>query len=788
MHGASSSPIDDPAREYGHRESVYEGRAPHWEGSGVRRVGGCGGGGPWTALDEEEVYSADDRGNFSPVHSSGISLTRLELDMAKPGDLCRSLCCSLRAQFFSERTAVHELLERRHDSLIAKLEAQLGDVVAACKSQQREPPPCPCGALSPLAKGDEVLGFFSMDTLGSVPPEYLRDETSASANNSSLPNGKEKVSSKQPTGPLQAGMPERSICVSSVGLDRVDEEAASQGSVPVEDLGIQTSQLVSEAAGTHSDEPMVKKSTMGRLTMDPGDHDDGTWAYHVNGPLFEAVFTSAIALNTMVMAVRVQYAGLQSGYVIGFPESKDAAIMIWPGAEGVLEVLEMAFGIMFCVELLIKIVALRLQFLLHWWNWFDALLVGFWVVEQMVNIRIGTLSPLFFRLLRMFRLLRILRLVRSVHQFAPLTLMLKALMGSKGALFWSLALILLGQIAAAMLLSQLLEGYILDENGASRETRLRVYSYFGSFTRALVTMFEVTLANWAPACRLVSDNVNEWYALFFLLYKCTVGFAMLSVITGVFLHETFKVAANDDDIMIADKERANVVYIEKLRAFFNEADQSGDGWLTWDEFEAVVSQERVKTYLSALELDVNELEDLFTMLDDGDGRMSCDEFLGGVKRVKGQAKSIDVVRLLYDIQKMAVEVGTLKTEFSAYMRGSTKVSLGVIANRRSITSEEMPAIRRSLEEDWATLSGAPTTPTRRKQSQWPRAQSPGSSNVLTNLRSEDSRGSQFGRNSLTLKGPFKASAVIRYARTSSCPASEASSNRSSFCSEEDKAR
>merc|ERR1719171_1919048 len=100
-----------------------------------------------------------------------------------------------------------------------------------------------------------------------------------------------------------------------------------------------------------------------------------------------------------------------------------------------------------------------------------------------------------------------------------------------------------------MFFAQLLAPYIVDEE-QPLEARKQVFSYFGTFTRATLTMFEVTLANWAPACRLLSNNVSEVYGLVFVLYKLIVGFAVVKVITGVFLHETFKVAQGDDDLMI----------------------------------------------------------------------------------------------------------------------------------------------------------------------------------------------------------------------------------------------
>jgi len=59
-----------------------------------------------------------------------------------------------------------------------------------------------------------------------------------------------------------------------------------------------------------------------------------------------------------------------------------------------------------------------------------------------------------------------------------------------------------------------------------------------------------------------------------------------------------------------------------------------------------VKDELLQTWLSTLEIDTYDLEHLFEMLDNGDGQIDVGEFINGMSRVKGWAKSIDVVKLL----------------------------------------------------------------------------------------------------------------------------------------------
>jgi len=122
-------------------------------------------------------------------------------------------------------------------------------------------------------------------------------------------------------------------------------------------------------------------------------------------------------------------------------------------------------------------------------------------------------------------LTRLLRVVRWVSMLAPLQLIIKAIKASLAVLIWSLVLIVLLIAVLAMIMSSCLSAFVRDVN-EDMDARRKVFQRFGSFTRATVTMFEITLANWGPACWLLTNSVNEWWCIFFVAYKCSIGFAV----------------------------------------------------------------------------------------------------------------------------------------------------------------------------------------------------------------------------------------------------------------------
>merc|ERR1719198_2910248 len=109
-------------------------------------------------------------------------------------------------------------------------------------------------------------------------------------------------------------------------------------------------------------------------------------------------------------------------------------------------------------------------------------------------------------------------------------------------------------------------------------------------------MFEITLGNWKPPCAALVENVSEFWMLFSLAHKFLIGFSVVSVITGVFIQETFKVATTNDEIMIIQRERAMKSHMAKMTALFEHADRSGDGELNLDEFQALLEDEGVRKW------------------------------------------------------------------------------------------------------------------------------------------------------------------------------------------------
>ena len=80
--------------------------------------------------------------------------------------------------------------------------------------------------------------------------------------------------------------------------------------------------------------------------------------------------------------------------------------------------------------------------------------------------------------------------------------------------------------------------------------RLWAWTHYGTFYRAMYTMYEVTLAGcWPSYVRPLLENVSHWYAAFFVIYVAVVVFAVIRVITAIFLKDSMDAVSSDADMI-----------------------------------------------------------------------------------------------------------------------------------------------------------------------------------------------------------------------------------------------
>lgn len=382
----------------------------------------------------------------------------------------------------------------------------------------------------------------------------------------------------------------------------------------------------------------------------------------VNSNSFELGSGLVILLNTFFMALQLQYDGFDAGFDLnfnGYRSSKDT----WPSADTMFYVVNVIFNALFTIELLMRFAVMGRSALYSAWMYFDTFIVSLGLADFVANeVAEGGLGmdPAMIRVARLIRLVRMLKVFKTMTAFDSLFLLIKSIHASFNALVWSFLLLLSVQITTGMFLCQLLNGYIVDKD-ENEEHRQKVFEYFGTFTRTMLTMFEITLANWVPSCRALVEYVGEYYMIFYILYRCMFCFAVLKVIAAVFITETNRVLASDDELTILKSRRERTQYKRKLLNVFNEMDLDGDGMLDFEELKALLADDYMVSWLSTLGFEVHDFQKIFASNDAmGEGlQIDIEGFLDKAGKAKGQAKTIDILGIMQQLTDIQVAVDSL---------------------------------------------------------------------------------------------------------------------------------
>lgn len=186
--------------------------------------------------------------------------------------------------------------------------------------------------------------------------------------------------------------------------------------------------------------------------------------------------------------------------------------------------------------------------------------------------------------------------------------------------------------------------------------------FFGTVPKSMFTLFQVlTLESWAEGVARHVITRDPVMAIPFILFLMIATFGLLNLVVGVIVENTLAAARNNEEKLRKQQERERTRVLGHLRDIFEMADEDGSGTLTIDEFREALRNPDVVNKLKLIDLPVSDAEELFIVLDhDGSGELSVDEFIGGCVRLKGHAKSKDLLAVQISVESLAKRLDVLE--------------------------------------------------------------------------------------------------------------------------------
>lgn len=312
-----------------------------------------------------------------------------------------------------------------------------------------------------------------------------------------------------------------------------------------------------------------------------------------------------------------------------------------------LRVLDFIFCTIFTAELAVRLYVFRLSFFIsrNWkFNIFDLSLVTMQLVEETLEVFSAGDAFGWVSILRVLRIARVLRLVRVVHLFRELRTMIGSIFNSVKSLFWTVLLLFLMIYVVAVCITQIVTFYA-SENPDILAVDSDLHEHFSSIYLAVLSLFGSITGgiDWQSVTKPLLDKIGWPVVFLYSLYICFAVFAMLNVVTGIFVESALQGAKADKDANLATDVRDAFRLEDGMDAVFCK-----------DDLVHYLDDQACLDKLKEMSMTAHEMMELFQLIDvDEAGSIPADEFVYGCLRLHGPPKAIDVATLMYTLQRIS---------------------------------------------------------------------------------------------------------------------------------------
>mmetsp|Transcript_47285 Transcript_47285/g.96300 ORF Transcript_47285/g.96300 Transcript_47285/m.96300 type:complete len:530 (+) Transcript_47285:31-1620(+) len=390
----------------------------------------------------------------------------------------------------------------------------------------------------------------------------------------------------------------------------------------------------------------------------------------VSSWMFESMFAFAIFTNSIFIAVQVEMTANSPGR----PPDR------------VLFFIASVYTLLFTVEFCLRVTAFGPRvFCGEDWCWMllDVCVVFSSLLEFALELQMhqeDSSSNAFsnmrlLRVLRVAKVTRALRIVRVVKFVRSLKSLLFCIGRTLRALAWSLVLLMLIVFVFGLIFTDITSEYLTQtDTVVDPITAGTLRTRFGGLELSMHTLYGSITGGftWVEA-RDAFGEISFVWGILFEGYISFCLFAVLNVMTGVFCHSAIESADKDHEMNLQILATEREKYFRAVKRLFARLDADADGGITATEFEVALQDKTLISVFDALEISVEDAWNLFRTLDsDGDSHVGPQEFIDGCLRLKGPARSIDVVCIKRDLNTLMQKLDTQVEEMTHIKKKITR--------------------------------------------------------------------------------------------------------------------
>eukprot|EP00928_Gymnodinium_smaydae_P031908 TRINITY_DN23264_c0_g2_i1.p1 TRINITY_DN23264_c0_g2~~TRINITY_DN23264_c0_g2_i1.p1 ORF type:complete len:598 (+),score=57.58 TRINITY_DN23264_c0_g2_i1:71-1795(+) len=323
-----------------------------------------------------------------------------------------------------------------------------------------------------------------------------------------------------------------------------------------------------------------------------------------------------------------------------------------------LLIFETMCTVIFTFELLVRVVAEGRQFVScrnrHLkWNMLDTLLVTSGLGEELLEHSWDmTVDTSFVRVVRFLRLIRIMRIVRVMRFFQDLRNMVSGILVSIKPLLWAMVLLTMIAFMFAIFILEMVSTEITAATAMNNvDTVTQLQLHFGGIVTTIYSLYKAITggADWGDQASYLVD-ITPWLGGAFCVYVAFSVICVMNIVTGIFVENSSKLSMKDESTLIMELMESESKWMDEMSSVYDVMRGDSDE-VTKSQFENGMMDFGIQARMKKLGVDADSyaIIGLFDLLDfDRSGSLKFEEFVLGVKMLHGNAKSIDIAKLLYD--------------------------------------------------------------------------------------------------------------------------------------------
>lgn len=335
--------------------------------------------------------------------------------------------------------------------------------------------------------------------------------------------------------------------------------------------------------------------------------------------------------------------------------------------------MDLAFLGVYLIELFLKLLVHQIYFFCNEemnWNIFDLCLVIQGIAEALLTFfKVSTTSDgaglVSARVLRVFKVGKVLRIFRTLKFLRGLRVMVVSLVSSIQTIFWSLIMMSVILFIFALVMVTFLSEALnnekwkdVDEN-ISRDAK----RYFPDVYVTMMTLYQCASngIDWRTIDSVLQvDHFARMTLWFYLIF---FDFAVMNILSGIFIEKALRHAEPDRRAEACEQRKQDQHDAAALSDLLKDVvDEDGNGFISLSEFEEAVEEDGVKSFMTALGVDVSDAKQVFNVLTEGTARdqIPIQEFCDSCMDLKGTASALHLAGVSCDLNLIRKDLEVIK--------------------------------------------------------------------------------------------------------------------------------